>query len=87
MKFKIIITSFLFPLFFPFHSANAQENKINEYQKEENKAVDTVKMNKFIDDLISQMTLEEKVGQMNQIPGFFAVTGPGKPDDKMAEEI
>lgn len=30
----------------------------------------------FIDDLISRMTLEEKVGQMNQYNGFWDVTGP-----------
>lgn len=30
----------------------------------------------FIDDLLAQMTLEEKVGQMNQYNGFWDVTGP-----------
>ncbi|PTN09009.1 beta-glucosidase BglX [Mangrovibacterium marinum] len=29
-----------------------------------------------IDDLIAQMTLEEKVGQMNQYNGFYDMTGP-----------
>jgi len=29
-----------------------------------------------IEDLLAQMTLEEKVGQMNQYNGFYDVTGP-----------
>ena len=31
---------------------------------------------KFIDDLMSKMTLEEKAGQMNQYNGFWDATGP-----------
>ena len=31
---------------------------------------------KFIEDLISQMTLAEKAGQMNQYNGFWDATGP-----------
>ena len=30
----------------------------------------------FIDSLLNKMTLEEKVGQMNQYNGFWEVTGP-----------
>ena len=30
----------------------------------------------FISDLMSKMTLEEKVGQMNQYNGFWDATGP-----------
>ncbi len=33
-------------------------------------------MNSFIDSLMKIMTLEEKVGQMNQYNGFWEVTGP-----------
>ena len=29
-----------------------------------------------VDDLISKMTLQEKIGQMNQYNGFWNVTGP-----------
>ena len=35
-----------------------------------------VRMNNFIDSLMKEMTLEEKVGQMNQYNGFWEVTGP-----------
>ena len=30
----------------------------------------------FIDDLLSKMTLDEKIGQMNQYNGFWDATGP-----------
>jgi beta-glucosidase len=33
-------------------------------------------MEKFVDSLISIMTVEEKVGQMNQYNGFWEITGP-----------
>ncbi len=33
-------------------------------------------INQKVEDLLSKMTLEEKVGQMNQYSGFFDVTGP-----------
>jgi beta-glucosidase len=36
----------------------------------------SIKMNSFIDSLLSKMTLEEKVGQMNQYNGFWEITGP-----------
>ncbi|MDR0725993.1 MAG: beta-glucosidase BglX [Prevotellaceae bacterium] len=33
-------------------------------------------MNKFVDNLMSQMTLEEKIGQLNLLSMWFDVTGP-----------
>ena len=36
----------------------------------------TTAMDQFISELISKMTIEEKVGQMNQYNGFWDVTGP-----------
>ncbi|MEQ8705311.1 MAG: beta-glucosidase BglX [Phaeodactylibacter sp.] len=33
-------------------------------------------MDQFINDLLSKMTLEEKIGQMNQYSGFWEATGP-----------
>ncbi|MFL1896316.1 beta-glucosidase BglX [Aquimarina sp. 2-A2] len=40
-------------------------------------------VNRKVDSLLSLMTLEEKIGQMNQYNGFWDVTGP-KPKDGMA---
>ena len=37
---------------------------------------DVSEKEKFIEDLISKMTLEEKAGQMNQYNGFWDATGP-----------
>ncbi len=48
------------------------------------------KKEKFIDNLISKMTLEEKVGQMNQYNGFWDATGPmpeGDYQKKRYEEL
>lgn len=36
----------------------------------------TIDINKKVSDLLSKMTLEEKIGQMNQYNGFWNVTGP-----------
>ncbi len=41
---------------------------------------------KFVDDLISKMTLEEKIGQMNQYTGFFDPTGPAPKNGNSAEQ-
>ncbi|MDR0565635.1 MAG: beta-glucosidase BglX [Prevotellaceae bacterium] len=38
-------------------------------------------MNKFVDELMSQMTLEEKVGQLNLLSMWFDVTGPRMSED------
>ena len=35
-----------------------------------------VPIDKRVDELLSKMTLEEKIGQMNQYNGFWNVTGP-----------
>lgn len=45
-----------------------------------------VKMNRFLDSLIRLMTLEEKIGQMNQYTSDFAATGPiTKDGDKQTQ--
>jgi beta-glucosidase len=45
-----------------------------------------IKMNRFLDSLIRLMTLEEKIGQMNQYSSDFAVTGPiTKDGDKQTQ--
>lgn len=39
-----------------------------------------------ITDLISQMTLEEKVGQLTQFSGFYDVTGPAPKGEREAQK-
>lgn len=45
------------------------------------------KMNTFIDQLIKKMTLDEKIGQMNQVGGNRADTGPINPLSDQGKEI
>ena len=39
-----------------------------------------------IDELIAQMTLEEKIGQLTQFSGFYDVTGPAPAGDREAQK-
>lgn len=48
--------------------------------------INEAKMNRFLDSLIRLMTLEEKIGQMNQYSSDFAATGPiTKDGDKQTQ--
>lgn len=47
---------------------------------------DEKEMNRFIDNLLLQMTLEEKIGQMNQLAMSFDITGP-KLSENVEEKI
>ena len=51
-------------------------NPIFSQQTAQQSSVDPAEKETFIRDLLSRMTLEEKVGQMNQYNGFWDVTGP-----------
>ena len=63
-----------------FTSCNKGNNKVE--LTEEDKAIE-----KKIDDLLSKMTLEEKIGQMNQYAGNGAATGPIKAREKDIEDL
>ena len=52
---------------------NSIENKTNSIEKK-------------VADLLSKMTLEEKIGQMNQYNGFWDVTGPQPLDGDAAKK-
>ena len=49
-------------------------------------AQDQKKMNEFIDQLMSKMTVEEKIGQMNLLPGTSATTGELKAESELRYE-
>lgn len=60
-------------------SKKAMITETETVSKVENKALPqykTIKASPFVEDLIAKMTLDEKVGQMNQYNGFWDVTGP-----------
>ena len=56
---------FIYSLFVLSFIISCQNSSLHDSEKE-----------KFINDLISKMTLEEKAGQMNQYNGFWDATGP-----------
>lgn len=56
-------------------NASCNENTINNISANTGNSIDSK-----VSDLLSKMTLEEKIGQMNQYNGFWNVTGP-KPAD------
>jgi beta-glucosidase len=47
----------------------------------------TKKMDRFIDDLIRRMTLDEKVGQMHQIISDFSGTGPLNSESEQGKDL
>ena len=50
------------------------------------RAFQPTQVDKKVDSLLSLMTLEEKVGQMNQYNGFWEVTGPAPKDGDAAKK-
>lgn len=74
-----VIYLFVFCLI-AFSSCNQESNKVK--LTNEDKTIE-----KKIDDLLSKMTLEEKIGQMNQYTGNGAATGPIKAREKDIEDL
>jgi beta-glucosidase len=55
---------------------HAQKSAQKSARAAASSTTDEAKMQRFIDDLMSKMTLEEKIGQLNLITVGFDVTGP-----------
>jgi beta-glucosidase len=77
MKTKIVLFVF-FTNAISFYSLNASVFNHNFFIKELNKPIDSIEYK--INILLKKMTLQEKVGQMNQYNGFWEVTGPAPKD-------
>lgn len=71
MKFHYIKLSFFILLL--FYSCNSTKNTLSSTSK--NSSIETK-----VDSVLNLMTLEEKIGQMNQYNGFWEVTGPAPKD-------
>lgn len=72
MKFKNLSINILASLLLlACHSNKEQHNTIEQR----------------VEDLLSQMTLEEKVGQMNQYTGFYDLTGPAPSEGKAKDKL
>lgn len=67
MKYRIKLGLFCLGMFAVFSCNQTDEVKYKNAQ---------YSIDERVDDLMSRMTLEEKVGQMNQYNGFWNVTGP-----------
>ncbi|NEV92699.1 beta-glucosidase BglX [Psychroflexus sp. YR1-1] len=52
-----------------------------------NKNVDESKIDQNVDELLAKMTLEEKIGQMNQYSGFMDFTGPQPNQGRAAKKL
>ncbi|NRD18619.1 beta-glucosidase BglX [Winogradskyella eckloniae] len=57
-------------------SCNAQKNSTKQTSKKADNYSHQLNVEKKVDSLLRLMTLEEKVGQMNQYTGFWDATGP-----------
>ena len=78
MKYFKIVTIFLL-LFYSFNNIIAQKNKNIKFVKKSE-----INLDKSVDSILKLMTLEEKIGQLNQYNGFFEITGPAPKDGQAA---
>ena len=76
MKFKIIQT-FLVTSFLVISCSAPQKNIAFSTQKS---------IDQKVDSLLKLMTLEEKIGQLNQYNGFWEITGPAPKDGQAAKK-
>lgn len=77
MKTKIVLFLFFINAAY-FNSLNASNFNHNFFLLKLNKPIDSIEYK--INILLKKMTLQEKVGQMNQYNGFWEVTGPEPKD-------
>lgn len=69
---RVLCLSLLYLFFVSFSSLSQKEIEIP--------------IDKRVEDLLSKMTLEEKIGQMNQYNGFWNVTGPSPKEGNAKEK-
>ena len=79
MKFNILNALLICVIFFTSCENNESNLSVNDI-----KTSKTLSIEDKVEALLSKMTLEEKIGQMNQYNGFWDVTGPA-PSDGEAE--
>ena len=79
MKYNILNALLICVIFFTSCKNNESNLSVNDI-----KTSKTLSIEDKVEALLSKMTLEEKIGQMNQYNGFWDVTGPA-PSDGEAE--
>ncbi len=68
------------------HSCNSTKETSNSMAVLTSEKVEDDEVSKKVKELLSKMTLEEKIGQMNQYTGFFDPTGPSPKDGNNKEK-
>ncbi|WP_130735218.1 beta-glucosidase BglX [Flavobacterium sp. J27] len=81
MKIKPITYSILIVSFLLFVGCNTTTNKTSSSTIKESDLID-----QKVDSILKLMTLEEKIGQMNQYNGFWEITGPAPKDGQAAKK-
>lgn len=66
---------------------NPMGSKAEVLNRAEKVQTEDMKMNKFIDDLLKKMTVEEKVGQMSQVLSNYSSTGPLEPNSEEGKDL
>jgi len=65
-------------------SCNVSKNNMDTFQKNVSEGSTNVSIERRVDSLLKLMTLDEKIGQMNQYNGFWDATGPVPKSDEQA---
>ncbi len=78
MKYSTIKYGFVTALVFAIGCSSSKQTNFSEKNK--------LPIDKKVDSVLKLMTLEEKVGQMNQYNGFWDVTGPAPKDGQAAKK-
>lgn len=79
MKFSSIIYSLLITLFIALIGCDSK--KTNSFSSKNKDSIDSK-----VDSILKLMTLEEKIGQMNQYNGFWEITGPTPKEGQAAKK-
>ncbi len=82
--FQFLCSCFLFSIY--FISCNNNDNKLAVLSENEKISNTSSLIDVKVDELLNKMTLEEKIGQMNQYNGFWDLTGPAPSDGDAAKK-
>ena len=77
---NLILLSYLGLLAILIHSCNSSKDTSHAMAVLTSEKIEDDETSKKVKELLSKMTLEEKIGQMNQYTGFFDPTGPSPKD-------
>lgn len=82
---KQVISIFILGITVLLASCNRTSDRDNSNSRNSNKS--DVEIGEKVEALLAKMTLEEKIGQMNQYNGFWDATGPAPEDGDAADKL